>query len=264
MGFFIYVISLLLGCATGAVLGFSICNQTDFPSCIIYSACIIIMCIIITTLFYLRQSLIYKNLNALYKVNKNNYVKKSRNVITHTFDKVLKIKTVILLAEFFVDENDLVSAKKALDMYKPTFSIYTIIKNPFIRTKYKLSYCLKQISLCTSLGNLAYAQNIFKNCDRLLFRYSKKSKYNKAIFKILSEYEYKKENYKVAYNYIQKAIDNSENLIEKDNLKIFLADILYKMDKYQESELILEQVIQNNSSEKNVTEATNLLLQKNI
>ncbi len=259
-----YLLSVIVGTQIGYIIGLILSTETKLDKIIIYTSAIGIMVAISVITTRIRQKVIYNNFRELYKVNKNNFVSQCRHQISSTSDKILKIKLSLLLCNFFIEERDFISAKKALDFLCRKHSDKFILDELFLPGRYKLEFCLNEIYLNTKNNDLLSAYSTYSKGRKLLKKFMLLPKYRIRILSILCEYEYARGDYIKAMDYITQAIDSTHDESDKDKRRIILAKILYHMERYQDSELLLEQIIQNNSSEDNVKIATHILLQKSV
>lgn len=262
MGFLLYFLSSIIGAQAGYIIAILIDKQTSSNNIVLYSSCITFLILACIITIFLRQKTIFDNIQMLKKSNKNEYVLKTKQNFSISVDGVLKFKLALCLCNFFIEENDFISAKNSIDMIKQTHYGKPIINKKFLSKKLKLEYYLKQIYLSTMGNNIIEAHSCYIRGKKYIDKYISHDEYRFLILNILSQYEYSKGDYKEAENFINDAINNCDDEYKKDELKIFLSKIYYKTERYQKSEVLLEQIICNNSSIENVKNAKKILLQK--
>lgn len=252
----------MIGAQAGYIFAVLIDKQTCVNNLLLYTLCITILAFACMTTLYIRQKTIFKNIQILKKSNKNQFVLKSKETFKTTVDGILKFKLALCLCNFYIEESDFISAKKAIDMIKQRYLGKTIIEQRLLSKKSKLEYYLKQIYLSTMANNIIEAHSSYVRGKKYIDRYSSSINYRFYILKILSEYEYAKGDYTKAENYLTDAINDCKDEIKKDELKILLSKIYYKCEKYQKSEVLLEQIISGSSAPENVEIAKRILIQK--
>ena len=252
----------MIGVQIGYITAVLIDKQTSVNNIILYASCIIFFALASVIFIYIRQKTIFKNVQILKKINKYKYVLKTQETFKTTVDGILKFKLALYLCNFYIEENDFSSAKKAIDMIKQRYSGKPIIEQKLLSSNFKLKYYLKQIYLSTMENNILEAHSSYLRGKKYIDKYLSSNEYRFQILKVLAEYEYAKGDYSKSEKYLTDAINDCKNESEKDKLKILLAKVYYRCEKYQQSELLLEQIIGNNSTFENVKNAKKLLLQK--